>query len=98
MSEVLQANIFFFITSVSVVLVTILLVAVLFYVLGILRNVKEVTDRIKEGSRMLAQDFSQAREAIKREGKKTTNIISFFLDRFEPKKRRASRKKKAGAQ
>ena len=94
MSEVLQANIFFYITSVAVVIVTILLAVVLVYVLMIVRNVKDISDRLREGSKLIEGDIKAMRERIGGVGVKLQNVADFFLGRFLRKKR-SSRKAKA---
>jgi hypothetical protein len=64
MSEVLQTNIFFVITSIAVVVLTILLCFVLYHVIGILKNVRDITDRVKRGSEQLAEDAQAVRTFV----------------------------------
>ena len=64
MSEVLQTNVFFFITSVAVVVFTIFLCVVLYYLIRILKNVREITERLKRGSEQLAEDAEAVRTFI----------------------------------
>jgi hypothetical protein len=49
MSNLMNSNIFFFITSVSVVLITILFVIGLIYVIRILKNIKKASELLKSG-------------------------------------------------
>lgn len=88
MSEVLQTNIFFFITSAAVVVLTILLVVVLVYVLLIVRNVKDVTDRVREGSELIASDLRGMRS-------RAGQIVGFIAEKFFMGKRRTRRSKSA---
>lgn len=92
MSEVLQANIFFFITSVAVIVVTVLLIAVLVYVLLIVRNVKDITDRLREGSELIASDIAALRERLQKTGIKLQSIGSFFWDKIFSRRGRGARK------
>jgi len=94
MSEVLQANIFFFITSVAVVVLTILLVAVLVYVLMIVRNVKDITDRLKEGSELIASDLAAFRERLYGAGNRLQGMGAAILGRLFSRSRRARRSAK----
>lgn len=64
MSEVLQTNIFFVITSIAVVVLTILLCFVLYHVIGILKNVRDITDKVKRGSEQLAEDAQAVRTFV----------------------------------
>jgi len=47
MSEVLQANIFFFITSVAVILFTLLLCIALYHVVKILKSIRRVMEKVE---------------------------------------------------
>lgn len=93
MSEVLQTNIFFFITSVAVVVVTILLAAVLVYVLLIVRNVKDITDRLREGSQLIASDFKALRDRLYATGSKLQRLGGFFWDKIFLRRSQKRRKK-----
>jgi hypothetical protein len=64
MNEVLQTNIFFVITSIAVVALTILLCFVLYQILGILKNVRDITERIRRGSEQLAEDAQVVRSFV----------------------------------
>lgn len=64
MSEVLQANIFFMITAIAVVVVTILIAVALYYVIRILRAVRDIAERVREGSEIIAEDAAHLREEI----------------------------------
>lgn len=65
MSEVLQANVFFVITSIAVVVLTIFVCIALFYIIRILRNVRDVTDRVREGSEKFAEDVHAVRTFVR---------------------------------
>lgn len=97
MSEVLQANIFFFITAVAVVVVTVFIAIALFYFIQILRNVRDISNKAKRASDILGKDLSEFRQTIKAEGLKTKNIFDFLVERFVPKsmRKRTTRRKKA---
>lgn len=77
MGEVLQANIFFFITAASVVVVTIFLAIILFYVIKIVRSVRRIVVRIEEGSEILAEDFQQARTVVSGTGSMLLHLLGF---------------------
>jgi|GEM_PF-568008 len=64
MSDVLLTNLFFTITAVAVIVVTILVAIGLYYVIGILRAVRDVAERVREGSEIIAGDAAQLREEI----------------------------------
>ena len=93
MDIILQTNIFFYITSAAVVLVTILIILVLFYVLSILRNVRDISDKAKEGTEILAEDLGELRKNVKKEGFKARQIIDYFLQLITPKRKRKTKTK-----
>jgi len=78
METLIKADIFFFITSVAVVLVTIGIAVALYYIIKILRNIRDVTLRMDEGSKVLAEDLSELRGTIKREGFVWGHIFGFL--------------------
>ena len=61
MTEVLQTNIFFVITSIAVLVVTVLVLVALYYFIGILRAVRDIAERVREGSEIIAEDAAQLR-------------------------------------
>ena len=45
MNDILHANIFFFVTTVVVVVLGVLAIVALYYVLGILKNIRDISNR-----------------------------------------------------
>lgn len=78
MSEILQANIFFFIASLATVLFTVMLCIALYHLIKILRMVRSITERIEAGSETIAEDMAAARDYFK-EGSFFSHLISIFL-------------------
>ena len=78
MSEILQANIFFMITSVAVLVFTIFVCVILYHVIKILRSIRTIVSRVEEGSELIAEDMSQLRTYVL-EGSLVSQIMSFFL-------------------
>jgi membrane protein implicated in regulation of membrane protease activity len=78
MNDILHANIFFFITSVAVVVLAILGAVALYYILGILKNIRNISDRAERGSEILAGDMEHLRENIKEEGMRFRHIKKFI--------------------
>ncbi|MDP2629092.1 MAG: hypothetical protein Q8P45_00100 [Candidatus Harrisonbacteria bacterium] len=91
MDTLFEAEIFFIITSAVVVVVGILLVIGLFYVLKIIRNIKEITSRIKSSVHGVTEDFDGLREDIKKDGLKWRHIAKIIPQK--EKKRRRKKKK-----
>ncbi len=87
MSEILEANIFFFITSVAVIVFTVLVSVAVYYVIKILQSVRRIVDRIDAGSETIAEDISELREYIA-SGSLISQVIGLFIRRKRPVKKR----------
>ncbi|HZX50378.1 MAG TPA: hypothetical protein VFE94_04540 [Candidatus Paceibacterota bacterium] len=70
METFVKADIFFFVTTVAIFLVTILLAVALVYAIRILRDVQHMVRRAKEESDGLFEDISQLRAFIREKGQK----------------------------
>ncbi len=88
MTEVLQANVFFFITAAAVVIFTIFVCVAMFYVIKILGAVRNIIERIDEGSETIAEDIKQLRSYIA-EGSLISQVVGLFI-----KSRRNGRSRK----
>jgi hypothetical protein len=78
MTEILQANLFFFITAIAVVVCTLLLCVVLYQVIKILKSIRRIVDRLDEGSEMIAEDMENFRTFVT-EGSLVSQLIGFFM-------------------
>lgn len=91
MSEVLQTNVFFIITSISVIVLTILLSIVLVKVIRILGVLREVSERFRKGSEVLSDDIQTVRSFLADDV--IGGVIRTFAGSGEKKKRRRAQKK-----
>lgn len=66
MQNLIQSDIFFFITSVAVVVITIFILVMLWYIIRILKNIKDVSEIAKSGVSFLSGDLSGMRKKIKK--------------------------------
>ncbi len=89
MTEVLQANLFFFITAVSVVVFTVFLCVAMYFVIKILRSVNNITERIDEGSETIAEDIKQLRNYVA-QGSLISQIIGLFVKSKRSRKRESA--------
>ncbi len=90
MSEILQANIFFFIASVGIVVLTILVCLILYQVLKIVKKIRSIIDRLEAGSEMIAEDVSQLRTFVM-EGSLVSQLIRFFVPRGRARSKRTTK-------
>ncbi len=89
MSEVLHANIFFFIASVATVVFLILVAVALYHSIKILIAIRKIVERIEAGSDVIAEDVSAMRDFVKSGG-----LVAYLINRVSPKKRSARSRSK----
>ncbi|MDE1988456.1 MAG: hypothetical protein KGI39_02000, partial [Patescibacteria group bacterium] len=82
MENLVKADIFFFITGIAVIVITICAMIVMFYVTRILRDMKRISKTMSEESDKLLNDIDSLRETVKTEGTKVITIADFFLNLF----------------
>lgn len=74
----MKSEIFFFITSIAVVILTILLGILITYLIRILRNVDNISEKAKDEAGLIKEDIAELRENIKTEGAKVKHFVNFF--------------------
>lgn len=97
MSEVLHANIFFFIASLATILIAAGVCVALYYIIQILRHVRDIMEKLNHASREVERDFADFRNVLRAEGNKVRGIVDVvlgFLSVFAAKKKPAPRKAK----
>ncbi len=82
MSEVLHANIFFFIASAATVVFLLLVAVAMYYIIRILMSVRKIVERIEAGSDVIAEDVASMRDFVKSGG-----LVAYLINRMSPKKR-----------
>lgn len=78
MDTLIKADIFFFITSVAVVVLLICGIAIFFYLFRIVRNIAEMSDRVKREIEETADDFSALRSRVKEGGLSAMHWLDFL--------------------
>jgi len=78
MESFIHADIFFFITSIVVVLLSIFLAILFVYGIRILRDVRHISKRVREESDRIIEDVETIRTNVKQDGLHMTTIISFI--------------------
>lgn len=68
MSEVLHADIFFFITGIAVIVCSAILCVVLFHAIKVLTALRRIIDRIEAGTEIIAEDMHNLRTFFTEEG------------------------------
>ncbi|MBA3551133.1 hypothetical protein H0W32_02920 [Patescibacteria group bacterium] len=74
METLIHADIFFFASTIALVLVTIGLAVALVYIIKILRTVSKVSDKVKDESDEIIADIKNLRGNIKQQGLGLRNV------------------------
>ncbi|HVY72845.1 MAG TPA: hypothetical protein VG984_02255 [Candidatus Paceibacterota bacterium] len=97
MNEVLHANIFFFIASLATIAIAAAILVALYYIIQILRHVRDISAKLNRASQELERDFNDLRGVLKNEGNKVRGIVDValgFISTFAIRKKAAPRKHK----
>lgn len=86
MDSFLKSDIFFFITSVAVVIIAILLTVLIIYLIKVSRDIRYISQRAKTEADNIIEDVSQLRANIKEQGGKIKDLAGFLGRFYKPKK------------
>jgi uncharacterized protein YoxC len=90
MTTLIQADIFFFITAIAVVVIAIVLTIALVYAIRVLKNAGYISEKLKSATDDLSSDLHDLRKNAREEGSKIKHFLSLVK---VPKKRTAKAKK-----
>jgi hypothetical protein len=83
MDTLIHADIFFFVTTVAVVIVGIALTIALVYLANVLSDIKEITKQVKEETILFREDIKDLRGDIKHEGFRAERFFIFIKNLFK---------------
>ncbi|MEK7519952.1 MAG: hypothetical protein AAB581_01775 [Patescibacteria group bacterium] len=86
MDALAKADIFFFITAIAVVVISVVFVVALVYVIRILHRVDKISERFKQESGAVLDDVAAFRAHVKAKGVS----VDHFISRFFKKKRKTN--------
>lgn len=96
----MQANVFFFVTTITVAVIGIFAGIILFYVLKIVRDVREITEKMKRKSDEISMDIDDLRARIREDGVRFRDVAMFFAQKAGlfggPSGKRRSTRKASG--
>ena len=78
MNDFLKQDIFFFVTTIAVVVLAILLAILIIYIIKISKDVKYISNKAKTETDLISNDLSELRQNVKDKGAKLKYFISFF--------------------
>lgn len=88
-TSILKADIFFVVTTVAVVVLSVGLAVVMYYLVNILKDIKYLSNKAKIEGEKIIDDVRAFREEAEDKGYKITNLLYSFLGlvRSKPKTR-----------
>lgn len=95
MSEVLHANIFFFIASIATIVFCLMVCVILYQVYKIARSIRRIVERIELGSATLAEDVAQVRATL---SASSGFVSTLFRSLFGMKMSSTSRRRRSSKQ
>jgi len=87
MNEFLKQDIFFFVTTVAVVILTLLLGVLIIYIIKISRDIKYISHKAKDEADLISQDLSELRDNVRDKGAKLKYFMSFFNNLKDKRKK-----------
>ncbi len=79
MDTLIQADIFFFITAIAVVVLSIGAGIVIYYLVRILRRIDEISAKVQGETDEIVRDVKDFRETMRSEGIKVKTVLDMFL-------------------
>jgi hypothetical protein len=78
MNDILKQDIFFFVATIAVVILTILLAVLVVYIIRISRKVNYIADKAKQETDLLSGELTELRRNIRSSGFKLKHFTGFF--------------------
>jgi hypothetical protein len=94
MDTLMHADIFFFVTTIAVVVITLFLIAALVILIKVLYQIKGVAEQVREETILFREDIHGLRDGIRREGFKLKNFFDFGYAFFKKRIVKKSKDKK----
>ncbi|PJE64347.1 MAG: hypothetical protein COU90_02755 [Candidatus Ryanbacteria bacterium CG10_big_fil_rev_8_21_14_0_10_43_42] len=96
MESIVKADIFFFVTTIALVLFSVAFLILLYYIIRIIRNAAYISRLIVSETEQIKSDVSEARAYVREEAVKMGYFIGFIKALMkEPKTALAAKKKRA---
>lgn len=83
MDSILKSDIFFFIASIAVIVLSAVVAVALVYAIRILRNVEHISKIVRDESDSIVKDVSKLRESAENEGVKVGRLAWFLKKYFK---------------
>jgi hypothetical protein len=88
MESILKSEIFFFVATIALVLVSLIFFVMLAYAVRIVKNVRDISEIAKREAQLLSEDLNNFRTKVKNEGSLWAGAKTFWGALFKNRKGR----------
>lgn len=81
-----KADVFFFVTTIAVIIIALIFAIGLLYLVRILRIIKKISEHAEKTASMVAEDIVDLRNDIKSNGISPKRLLNFFKGKSKTKK------------
>ena len=92
MDTLIHADIFFFVTTIAVVVITIALTVLVVYLVKVFRSVRKIADMVSDETVLVRKDIADLRSEVRVRGARAVGMLD-WVDRFFGMGSRKSRSK-----
>lgn len=93
MDTLIHADIFFFVTTIAVIVITVALTVLIVYLVKVLRSVRKIADAVGEETALLRRDIGDLRNEVRARGARAGEAVDWFGKFFGATKKSRSKKK-----
>ena len=90
MDTLIHADIFFFVTTIAVVVIALFFIIALIYLIKTLNRIKDIAEQVRQETVLFREDIHGLRNSV-RQGFKIKRLLSFFQSFTEKRKSRKSK-------
>ncbi len=91
MDTLIHADIFFFVTTIAVVVVALTLTIVLIYLAKVLSDIKKITGQVRDETILFREDLRDLRGQVRNEGFKLRSFLDLITGFFGKRKKSRSK-------
>lgn len=93
MDTLIHADVFFFVTTIAVVVITIALTVFIIYLVKVLNNVRKIAEAVNEETVLLRRDIADIRSEVRKRGERAAGAMDWFERLLGITKKSRSKKK-----
>ena len=87
MTDFAKMDVFFYVTTIAVILLTVVLAIAIMYGIKILRDIKYIAGKARAEADALVEDIGELRDNVKNQGAKLSYFVKFFNNLYKRSKK-----------